>query len=377
MACPGSVVITPDGGTSSRASAEGSIAHEIAAVVLDGRLPDAQKWLGTTMTHDGFTFEIDQQMLDAIMLYVDEARQAIGDNPYLVEQRVPIGHLTGEEGAEGTADLIIVRPDELEIRDLKFGRGVEVDADDNPQLVMYALGVLEKFADVIDMPKHVRMTIHQPRLAGPKEWVVTLDELLAWIPKLKMAARRVEIAKEEECSVVWERNYLTPTNDGCKFCPAKATCPALREETLRAIGDDFDDLDARPVDTLADDLSRVERVEAWCKAVRAEVERRLVQGIPVPGYKLVAGRRGARKWIDEQDAAAVLEQLIGADAWERSLISPTKAVKMVGKGEKADAVGNLTTQSEGKPSVAPETDARPAISVAPSADEFDNLEEEQ
>jgi len=359
------------------------MAHEIAAAVLEEHMPDAQAWLGQQMVVDGFTFEVTQDILDAIMLYVDEARQAIGDNPFLVEQRVPIGHLTGEAEAEGTADLIILRRDEVEIRDLKFGRGVEVDADDNPQLVMYALGVLEKLGEAIGDVERVRCTIHQPRLAGPKETVYTMAQMAEWAEKLKAAAATVSRASNLYGRLViaeWEAEFLTPTNEGCKFCPAKAICPALREETLRTVGADFDDLTvtaSTPVDTLAEDLQRVERVEAWCKAIRAEVERRLIAGTPVPGYKLVAGRRSPKRWIDEHEAAQALEALVGADAWERSLISPTKAVKLVGKGENADTIGNLTTSNAGKPSVAPESDKRPAITVAVSADEFDNLEEEQ
>lgn len=379
MACPGSVVISPPS-KSSRAAAEGSVAHEIAALVLEEKMADAQGWLGLDMEHDGHTIHVTQDMLDDIMRYVHDAREAIGDNPYLVEVRVPIDHLTGEEDAEGTADLAILRPHELEVRDLKFGRGVEVEAIDNPQLVMYALGVLRKLGPVIEDPETIRLVIHQPRLAGPKEWVLTLAELLAWEPKIEAAAQRVELARlESEGGEEWEATYLHPTNAGCKFCPAKATCPSLRKETLSAIKDEFDDLDttaSQDVDTLAADLQRVERVEAWCKAVRAEVERRLCAGIPVPGYKLVNGRRGNRRWIDEQAAAAALEALIGPDAWERSLISPTKAAKIVGKGEKADTIGDLTTQSEGKPSVAPESDKRPAYTGVAQADDFDNLEEE-
>jgi hypothetical protein len=367
MNCPGSVRLAPDSGKSSRASAEGSVAHEIAAACLEQQL-DASAWVGSELSHDGFTFEITQEMADDIQRYVDEARQAISAHTFLVEQRVPIGHITGEEGAEGTADLIIFRDDEIEIRDLKFGRGVEVEATENPQLIMYALGALKKFEPMLGDIKHVRCTIHQPRLAGPKEEVYTLDELDFYTADISRAAR-----------ATYEPDApLNPTNDGCKFCPAKATCPKLREETLKTVGEDFDDLSQCSVDTLADDLSRVERVEAWCKAVRAEVERRLINGIPVPGWKLIAGRRSPKAWVDESVAIKHLEALIGPDAWERSLISPTKAAKMGVSLEMEGPDGDpvvLFKQNEGKPSVAPETHKSPAISVAPTTDDFDNLNE--
>lgn len=378
--CPGSVVISPPESRSSRAAAEGTLAHEIAAHVLSNALPDAQDWLGQEHTVDGFTFEVDQDMLDGVMAYVNDARDAIGDSPFLVEVAVPIGHLTGEEGATGTSDLVILRPDELEVRDLKFGRGVEVQAEENPQLVMYALGTLEVLESVIDLAaiKRVRCTIHQPRLAGPKEVTYTMAEMAAWREAISRGATAVRVAEEQFSGITpaWGAAHLAPSNEGCRFCPAKATCPALAAETLTAVAGEFDDLTTVTPDLLAANLGRVERVEAWCKAVRAEVERRLLQNIPVPGYKLVAGRRGMKRWIDPQDAAAALEKLIGADAWERSLISPTKAAKIVGKGAAADEIGNLTTSTEGRPSVAPESDPRPAITAGATTEEFDNLETE-
>ena len=363
LACPGSVRLIPaEERRTSRAAAEGTVAHEIAAECIEmGRSP--VEFIGREFEQDGFTIEFTAEMADDLAKYVDEALDAIGDNPYMVEQSVPLEQLTGEKDATGTADLLIFRAYELEVRDLKFGRGVEVDSEDNTQLIMYALGALEKFATEVGDVTKVRCTIHQPRLAGPKETVYTIEELAEW-GKIIIRGAKNTAAKDAP---------LIPTNDGCKFCPAKATCPALRAEILASTESDFDDLTSRDAEQLAADLHRVERVEAWTKAVRAEVERRLIAGTDVPGWKLVAGRRGARKWIDESDAIVALEQHLGPDAWKKSLISPTEAGKIL-KGRE-ELFDGLVTSSEGKPSVAPATDRRPAITVTPTTDDFDNLEE--
>lgn len=375
LACPGSVVLAPEGGRGSFAAAEGTVMHAIAADMLNGKAP----WpLGHVEVQDGYKIEVTEDRLATVHEYVETAREAIGDNPYLVEVKVPLAAITGEEDATGTADLIILRPDEIEVRDAKFGAGYEVEAEENTQGIMYALGALdmirEDFPDMAEQIKTVRITIHQPRIAGPKEWVVSVDDLRRWRVRILSGAVRVRQAEKLNATDLQNAGFLNPTNAGCKFCPAAARCPALRDETLAAVGADFEDLSAAPEDELGKDFARIERVEKWCKAVRAECERRLFEGKKVPGLKLVAGRRGPKKWIDEAEADAALAKLIGEERFEpKALRSPTQCAKIVGKGVSLEA---LVTQSEGRPSVAFETDKRPALTTLPNADEFDNLNEE-
>lgn len=376
LTCPGSVILAPDGGKSSKAAAEGTLLHSLAEEELTGNGARVQGKLGEVHTISGFEFEVTQEMVDAVMSYVDEARQAIGDNHYEVEVSVPIGSFTGEEGATGTADLVIFRPDELEVRDAKFGRGYEVEADGNTQGLMYALGALDLYAEGLGDIKTVRVVIHQPRLAGPKEAVYTLAQVAEWRERFVNGADEVRAAAERKASLpqdTWELIYLHPSNDGCKFCPAKATCPSLRAEVLASIEGDFEDLSKVTEPDLGQDFARIERVEAWCKAVRAEAERRLLCGVPVPGLKLVAGRRGAKRWIDENEAEKVLAELLGDSRWERSLLSPTKAAKIIGNG---GDISDLTTSTEGKPSVAFASDKRPEYAGTVTAEDFDNLNEE-
>ena len=285
-------------------------------------------------------------------------------NQLFVEQRLPISGITGEADAHGTSDTVIVAGDELIVVDLKYGRGVAVEADNNPQLQIYALAALRQFSLAQDF-KTVRMVIHQPRLGAVSEWVQTVEELEAFAIDVAEAAAATHLPDAP----------LVPSEKGCKFCKAKAKCPAIRQQAL----DMFDalpvaEIPAAPADDLATAMAKVDLFEGWVKALRAETERRLLAGMPVPGFKLVQGKRGNRAWSD----AAVAEETLKAmrvkhdQMYDYKLISPTTAEKLA----KAEVIGPrqwpkvqaLITQSEGQPSVAPESDKRPALVLDVAAD---------
>jgi hypothetical protein len=171
---------------------------------------------------------------------------------------------------------------------------------------------------------------------------------------------------------------LEPGESQCRWCRAKATCPALAQR----VTDEFEAVPAPNAETdarLAQAMGNVELIEGWCKAVRAETERRLLAGQPVPGFKLVEGRRGARKWADEKEVEAALKSMRLRDdqMYDFSLISPTSAEKLHKTGtigpRQWPKLADLITQSDGKPSVAPESDKRPAIAVAAIESEFSNV----
>jgi hypothetical protein len=193
----------------------------------------------------------------------------------------------------------------------------------------------------------------------------------------------------------WEQTYLRPAEKACKFCRAKATCPALRNEVAStttfstpATPEEFADSEVevaaetmRAADEawLAACLDKADLIEDWCKAIRAEVERRLLAGDGVPGYKLVQGKKGNRAWDKPAEVEALLKtmRLKEAEMYDFKLISPTTAEKLA----KAGTIGprqwpklqSLITQSEGKPHVAPATDSRPALVVTPVVDDFTDV----
>jgi hypothetical protein len=377
MACPGSVALeAPFPDTSSEFAAEGTLAHEVAAKCLDSGL-DPVALIGKEFDVDGFNFTVDRTMADHVADYMKLVREYAEGGELLIEKRVGIGHLTGEEGAGGTSDAIIIKGTEIIVVDLKYGVGVRVDADNNPQLMMYALGALNEY-DIIGDFDTVTMVIHQPRLNHVSEYSVPVEQLLKFGDDVRQAADRVR----------WDDADVVPGEKQCKFCKAKATCPALRAEMAEVVGgsadlSDFADLIPQEVSSETSDnylpiaMSKVDMIEQWCKAVRAETERRLLAGQPVTGYKLVQGRTGNREWKDPKVVEEMMKKtfrLRDDQVYDFKLISPTKAEKTFKENPKRWA--NLQEQivrGEGKPSVAPATDKRPAMDIKPVMDDFRDL----
>ena len=391
MVCSGSVVLEadfPDNG--SEYAREGTVAHELAAghLALDWDLAMyvGEYWHGEEPDGTKWKVLITQSMVDHVLDYAKLVREYGGT--LMVEQRVPIGHLTGEEGAGGTSDAVIIKGTEIIVIDLKFGMGVKVDAQDNPQLLLYALGALENFGLLADFDT-VTMVIHQPRLNHVSEWSVPINEVLHFADEVRVAARNVSEAKHEMSpEYIYEgsiRAYLEPCEKQCKFCKAKAVCPALRAEVV--------EMTSGSVATLADfqpevpdmqtgdnflsmAMAKVELVEQWCKGVRAEVERRLLSGQTVEGFKLVQGKQGSRKWVDPAATEALFKsmRLRQDEMYDLTLISPTTAEKVLKTSPKRwEKVQPHITRADGKPSVAPATDKRPALAVQSVADDFRDI----
>ena len=406
MLCPGSAVLTRNAPRrSSEYSAEGTLIHSASAAVLQG-----QQWPAPGSRHEveGFAFVWDAEMQECGQGYVDYVLGLDGDFVE-VEQRVRFGPSIGVDNPDdgfGTADAIVGKGDELIVIDLKCGRGVEVtagyaEADNpaevvywpNPQLALYAAGALADRQGLVGDYRSVRLVIVQPRLRGPSEFVMPVEALALWAggPARDTVDRVVDAIIADDLGP-----FLNPTEKGCKFCAAKATCPALRGEVAATVTtmsaatpEDFAAIDlcspadqadiagGDPAAWLAACLSKVDLIEDWCKAVRAEAERRLVAGEGVPGYKLVAGKRGARQWADATAAEDALKgyRLKVDEMYDLKLISPTSAEKLFKAGDigprQWPKLQQLITQGEGKPHVAPASDPRPAITVAATANDFD------
>jgi hypothetical protein len=318
--------------------------------------------------------EFTADMLRDVLKYTDQVQQLVESTggTLHVEQRLPIGQWTDEADAHGTSDAVIVAGDELIVADLKFGMGVEVSAVENKQLMVYGLAALDVFGKVEGgySFKTVRLVISQPRTGNFSEWTVSVEDLLAFGKEVKMAAATTRMLDAP----------LHASEKACKFCKAKATCPALTKAVESATGALFEDC-APPGRVFGADLSvkmsMVKLVEDWCKAIRAETERSLLAGEAVPGYKLVQGKMGNRKWSDAEEAEATLKgiRLKVEEMYDLSLISPTTAEKLMGAGtigpRQWKKVIPLITRSEGQPSVAPESDKRPALVVGGNTDDFD------
>lgn len=388
MACPGSVALeAPFPDSSSEFAAEGTVAHELASECLISGA-DPALLIGKPASVDGFDFTIDQTMVDHVKDYMKLVHEYAEGGELMVEQRVGIGHLTGEDGAGGTSDVIIIKGSEIIIIDLKYGMGVRVDANANPQLMLYALGALNEYELVGDFDT-VTMVVHQPRLNHVGEYSIPARQLLEFGNVVQATAKNVSAAITYQGQLdTWNDDYLNPGEKQCKFCKAKATCPALRAEMAEVVGgsadlSDFADLVPQEITSETSDnylpvaMSKIEMIEQWCKAVRAETERRLLAGQPVTGYKLVEGRAGNRDWKDPKAVEEMMKKTFRMrddQVYDFKLISPTKAEKVFKENPKRWA--NLQEQivrSDGKPSVAPATDKRPEMVVKPVMDDFRDL----
>ena len=366
MTCPGSVRMCegiPD--TSSDASLEGTMMHTVASHCLS-RGTDAAGYVGVTDPETGLILQAEQAQ--AVQTYVDTVRDICETTggKLLVEQRLSIWHMTGEEDAHGTADAVILTMDELIVIDAKFGRGVAVDAEENPQLMMYAAAAYVEHELAYDF-KRVRMMIVQPRLNASPEWTIPVTELNEFMEEVQFSA---ELTRQPDAPLV-------PSAKGCQWCRAKATCPAITNRIM----DDFDTVVPETADErdLARIMANADMIEKWVKAVRAEVERRLLAGEPVSGYKLVQGKKGNRQWADPDAAEETLKgmRVKHDQMYDYKLASPTSIEKLAKAGDVGPRqwakIQDLITQSEGQPSVAPESDKRPALVTSATASDFDDV----
>ena len=359
---------------SSKYADEGNLAHEVGEMVLKAQRPAAD-YIG----HQAYGHECDESMAEHVQSYADTVMQYLThpSDVLHVEVELDISTVTGETDAVGTSDAVILSHVEQEIvtLDLKYGQGVKVKADDNRQLMIYALAVLEMYELIGDW-KTVRLVIIQPRAGGVSEWVVSVDDLRFFGETLKTAAAlSLQLAANPSQAI----HHLSPSAKACKWCRYKPECPALRADILS----EFDNLDNPPVEdrpNIGELLAKVELIEDWCRAIRTEAERRLHAGSDVTGFKLVEGKRGNRAWNDEKQVEALLKamRLKHDQIYQYKVISPTTADKLLAKDHPKQwaKVQAHITQKPGSPTVAPVTDPRPALPLAVhSSTEFEAVVE--
>jgi hypothetical protein len=303
-------------------------------------------------------------MAEAVQMYVDVVRQLGGEQMF--EERVDFSDWVA--AGFGTSDAIILGDTKMSIVDLKYGKGHRVEAQDNPQAILYALGAYAGYKHLYNI-ETIEIIIVQPRLDHISTWELSIDDLLK---KGEWISQRAEMTEDPAAQRV-------PGEAQCMWCKAKANCGALQKFTHDLIATDFDNLDQLGApDTLTDDelrkaMDAKRLIVSWLDAVETTVTQRLAVGEPFSGYKMVAGRH-SRNWSDELQAATVLESVLGTKAWERKLQSPAKAEKLLGKSKHV-LIESLITSKDGRPTLARESDPRPAVGATPiDFDDFDGEE---
>ena len=403
--------------TSSKYAEWGTAAHELGDICLTEGT-NAEDHIGRKFTVNGNVYTVDMEMADCVNDYMADVYSFIdpdeGDT-LLSEEQVPIDHITGEEDAEGTSDVIGIKAcgTVLVVVDLKTGQGVKVDAFDpidedavrpheydpetcipNTQMVMYGDGSLEKYKSKYPNIKKVVLVISQPRINWLDSCELTIEDLERRIADISTAAG---------VAMIDEGETLVPGEKQCKFCRAKGTCPALRGVVFEKLGGNkakassastFAEIDeektlakkasaiiGQPGDeeALSQAMRAIPLIESWIKGVQEAVAARLFNAQPVPQFKLVIGKKGNRAWRDEEAARAAIigrGKLKAADAEIKKLITPTQAAALFKKQFKdqpekwADIETEHVTQSDGKPSVAPASDPRDEYRIASTEDTF-------
>lgn len=352
MACPGSVKAEeglPD--SSSPFAEEGTQAHDVAEKALTGGWDCSTVW-------------DRDDLAEPLQVYVDYVR-AIPHDLRVIEKRVSFGDWV--EDGFGTADAICIKDNTIHIVDLKFGKGVKVDATNNPQAMLYALGAFSEYEFLFDL-KTVKISIVQPRMDNISEWELPIEDLLKW----------GEVARQAALATQDSNAKRVPGEKQCRWCKAKATCPALLGMTQDAIMADFDQLDdLPPPNKLTDDQLRVALeakplIEAWLSAVENFIKERIVDGVGFPGFKLVEGR-SMRKWADEKIMLDVLVNMLGDKAYIKKIVSPAQAEKALGKKRKEE-IEEYVVKPRGAPTLAVESDPRPAVTA--EAGDFDKFDAE-
>jgi len=333
----------------SEAAAEGTVGHDIAAKALrfqlmKGRVYDYDQHLDTVVRCDGFDIRVRADLLEAVKGYVDNIMQLHEDGAQVfVEVKLPLEGITGEENATGTGDAVAIIGNELHVEDLKLGRGVLVDVEDNKQLLMYALAAYDVFAMAGEIDK-VTMVINQPRAGGRKAITFPVDQLLEsrelFTLNAKKAMKLIDYARVSHVSDIGvnvdERiiNELNPSEDACRFCKNKPWCPALNILALEAERAVYVNVSNRPED-LASAYSRAVVLKHWVSAVEEETKRQLEDGKHVPGYGLVNGRAGARAWTEPEKVESLLKSLDipREDIYDSDIKSPTQMEKVLKKNK--------------------------------------------
>lgn len=355
MACPGSVRLSQDlPNTSSSYADEGTMAHELAEMCLR---ENTDPYMFVDSVFGKNKQVVTLEMAEAVSVYVNYVR-SLGLS-VMVECRFDLSALY--PGMFGTADAVAFdkATKTLHVIDYKHGAGVAVEVDNNPQLLYYALGAAYENST---LPfETARLTVVQPRCPhedGPvRSWDIDSFDLLMWSVDLAEAAKRTA---DPDAPLV--------SGGHCRWCPAAGICPKLRDDALAAAEKEFGNDQPYSPAELSEALEKIPLVEAWVKAVREFAYAEAERGFCPPGWKLVE-KRATRKWVNEDEVAAVLNRWGFADDViyaPAKLKSPAQLEKALGKQE-MDMSGFVVAESSGH-TLVPATDRRQAVASGPMAD---------
>jgi len=340
------------------AAAEGTAAHALAEHKLKRRLKLRSERPVSVYDTDEMETCTDEYA-DFVMEQVTKERRRDPDTQVFIEQRLDFSCYVPE--GFGTGDCLIVSRGRIHIIDLKYGMGLLVDSEENPQMKLYALAALKQYEEQYQIKK-VKLTIFQPRRENVSTWETTVAKLKKWATK--------ELVPKAEKAFKGEGEYCP--GEWCIFCKAAVKCRARAEDKLRLAQSEFKMPPLLTDAEIEDVLAKLPDIKKWADEIQEYALAKALAGKEWTGFKLVEGR-SVRKYTDEK---AVIEAANAAgyhDIYKQSLISITEMEKLMGKAEFSKVLGALVTKPQGKPTLVPDTDKRQAITVSNPKNEFSEI----
>ena len=358
---PRETSIYAEEGTLAHELGELYIKHDILGVIDDQVFSDK---FDEIMNNKLFS----EEMLDVVPVYVDyvdeqfKAAVAYDSQATMeIEQKLDLREYVPE--SFGTADCIIVGGNLLEVVDYKHGKGVPVYAEWNKQLMLYGLGALRKYEMLFDI-EEVRVTIVQPRINNISSWQISVDELYKWADEELEPAAKLAFAGEGELNA----------GDWCKFCAVKNRCRALYRKNTELAKYDFKEAVLLTDEEIADILEKTPALVEWANAIHEYAQERAIhQGKIWPGFKLVEGI-SRRKWLDEDAVAeAIFSKIPEAtedQVYDMKLKTITQIERTFGKKVVAEQLSDVIVKPQGKPTLVPISDKRPALGTEEAVNDF-------
>jgi hypothetical protein len=341
--------------SSTRFADEGTLAHELCAALVNLALGNLTAEQYEAIDRECRQHELwDEDIYTHAYSYRDYIMANLVSGDTLLSD-VEVSGLSLEPWvpkAFGTADFVSFDGSSLHVCDFKYGKGVPVSPEDNPQLMLYALGVLARYK-LTAKPCTVHLHIIQPRISQPQSWSIESKELLSWA--------ETTVMPRAEMAVKGEGNYA-PSSETCRFCRAKPICKGLAENIFASVKP-LQSLDTMSLEQVGEALKKASVLKQWLTAMEEYVRDALLKGNPVKGFKLVEGR-SSRKICDTQTAAQRLRAAGFPDEMTHklTLFGITDLEKLVGKKQLPDVLGDTLVRPTGSPTMVEDTDPRPEMS---------------
>jgi hypothetical protein len=337
-------------------AAEGTAGHAMAEYFINKHLKKRVKRPVSDYYSDELMEAVEDYTTYGIEV-IEKAKQDC-DSPFVaVELRVSLDHRV--EGCFGTADLVVVDSKKVHIIDLKLGKGVMVDAEQNVQLMIYGLGVLDMLECLYDI-ETVELTIVQPRLEHLSTWEISAEELKKWGAEVFEPGANMALAGEGTYSA----------GDHCRFCKARFNCRERANEYLKLAQMEFAEPPLLSDEEVAEVLAKADALKKWAEEIYTYAQNEaIVNHKEWPGYKLVLGRSN-RKYTDEEDVAKAATEAGYTDIYKSTLIGITEMERLMGKKKFNEILGAYVYKPDGKVTLVPDSDKREAINLSTAEADF-------